>query len=63
MVNPLAVALQQFRHAVIVHATPSPANVLGGDIYLLIPIGIVVAVFALGFYVFNRTAPYVAENL
>jgi ABC-2 type transport system permease protein len=63
MSNPLAVALQQFRHAVVTHATPSPAAVLGGQEWLLVPLGIVVAVFALGFYVFNRTAPYVAENL
>jgi ABC-2 type transport system permease protein len=63
MLNPLAVALQQFRHAVIVHATPSPAAVLGSEALLLIPIGIVAAIFGLGFYVFNRTAPYVAENL
>jgi hypothetical protein len=30
---------------------------------LLEPLAVVVAVFALGFYVFNRTAPNVAENL
>jgi len=37
--------------------------VLGSDVMLLIPIGIVIGVFVFGFYVFNRTAPYVAENL
>jgi ABC-2 type transport system permease protein len=63
MSNPLAVILQQFRHAMINHATPSPAAVLGSDVMLLIPIGIVIGVFVFGFYVFNRTAPYVAENL
>ncbi|HEY5318351.1 MAG TPA: ABC transporter permease [Solirubrobacteraceae bacterium] len=63
MSNPLAVALQQFRHAVINHATPGPATVLGSQTALLVPIGIVVVVFVFGFYVFNRTAPYVAENL
>jgi ABC-2 type transport system permease protein len=63
MSNPLAVALQQFRHAIVTHATPSPAAVLGGQEYLAIPLLAVVAVFVLGFYVFNRTAPYVAENL
>jgi ABC-2 type transport system permease protein len=63
MSNPLAAVLEQFRHAVVTHATPSPAAVLGGQEWLLVPLGIVVAVFALGFYVFNRTAPYVAENL
>jgi len=63
MANPLAMVLQQFRHAVVNHATPSPAAVLGGQEFLLIPIGIVLAIFVFGFYVFNRTAPYVAENL
>jgi ABC-2 type transport system permease protein len=63
MSNPLAVVLQQFRHAVVTHATPSPAAVLGGQEYLAIPILVVIAAFALGFYVFNKTAPYVAENL
>jgi ABC-2 type transport system permease protein len=63
MMNPLATVLQEFRHAVINHAAPSAPAVLGGKPFLVIPIGIVLAVFALGFYVFNKTAPYVAENL
>ena len=63
MMNPLATVLQEFRHAIINHAAPSVPAVLGGRAMLAIPIGIVLAVFALGFYVFNRTAPYVAENL
>ena len=36
---------------------------LGGTLGLLEPVGLVAVVFALGFYVFNRAAPYVAENL
>ena len=63
MLNPLAVVMQQFRHAIINPATPSAATALGGVVFLLIPIAIVIAIFALGFVVFNRTAPYVAENL
>jgi ABC-2 type transport system permease protein len=63
MMNPLATVLQQFRHAVITHGAPSVPAVLGSQALLAIPIGTVLAVFALGFYVFNRTAPYVAENL
>jgi ABC-2 type transport system permease protein len=63
MLNPLAVVMQQFRHAIINPATPSAAAALGGAVFLLIPIAIVIAIFALGFVVFNRTAPYVAENL
>ena len=63
MVNPLATVLQQFRHAMINHATPSAASLLGGGVRLLAPIAIVAVVFGLGLVVFNRTAPYVAENL
>ena len=63
MLSPLATVLQQFRHAVINRATPSAANALGGTSHLLGPILVVLAIFALGFWVFNRTAPHVAENL
>jgi ABC-2 type transport system permease protein len=62
MLNPLATAFQQFRHAVVNHATPGAVAVLGYP-GLLAVFGIVIAVFAIGFVVFNRTAPYVAENL
>lgn len=63
MLNPLAVIFQQFRHAFITHATPSPGALLGSWVVLVVPIGIVLAVFALGFWVFNRLAPRVAEDL
>jgi ABC-2 type transport system permease protein len=63
MANPLAVVLQQFRHAIINAATPSAGAALGGQVWLLIPIGLTLAIFVSGFVVFNRTAPYVAENL
>jgi ABC-2 type transport system permease protein len=63
MLNPLAVIFQQFRHAFITHATPSAASLLGSNALLIEPVGIVVVVFVLGFYVFNRMAPRVAEDL
>ncbi len=63
MLNPLASIFQQARHAVVTHATPSAGQVLGSWLGLLEPIGIGVAVFALGFWVFNRAAPHVAEEL
>jgi ABC-2 type transport system permease protein len=63
MANPLATIMQQFRHAFINHATPGASVPLGGYLELLIPIGIVLAAFVLGFRVFNRMAPNVAENL
>jgi ABC-2 type transport system permease protein len=62
MLNPLATDFQQFRHAVINHAAPGAAAVLGYA-GLLAVVAIVIGVFALGFAVFNRSAPYVAENL
>ena len=63
MLNPLAVIFQQFRHAFITHATPSAGGAARVDAALVIPIAIVAAVFVLGFWVFNRIAPRVAEDL
>jgi ABC-2 type transport system permease protein len=63
MLNPLAVLFQQFRHAMITHSTISASQALGGWAALLAPLAIVLGLFALGFWVFNRSAPLVAENL
>jgi ABC-2 type transport system permease protein len=63
MLSPLSSIFQQFRHAVINHAAPGASVALGGHLALLGPLAVVLAVFGLGFFVFNRTAPYVAENL
>ena len=62
LLNPLATCFQEFRHAVINHATPGVWSQLGpGGIAIVLVI--VFVVLGLGFTVFNRTAPYVAENL
>lgn len=63
MLNPLAGVFQEFRHAYVTHASPSAATLLGSTAALMEPLAIVVAIFALGFYVFNRAAPRVAEAL
>ena len=63
MCNPLAVVVQQIRHAVFDPSAPSPSEAIGGTELLLIPIGITLGAFALGLYVFNRIAPQVAEEL
>jgi ABC-2 type transport system permease protein len=63
MYNPLAVVVQQMRHSVFDPSAPSAAAAIGGYAQLCVPIGIVLGLFALGFWVFNRTAPHVAENL
>jgi len=63
MCNPLAVIVQQSRHALIDPAEPSAAEAIGGDVRLLIPLGLVVATFAFGLWLFNRMAPRIAEEL
>jgi ABC-2 type transport system permease protein len=63
MLNPLAVILQQFRHAMITNATPSAGAVLGSWTSLLGALAIVAAIFVVGFSVFHRAAEKIAENL
>jgi ABC-2 type transport system permease protein len=63
MANPLACVLTQMRKAFIQPSAPSAAEMIGGPLRLLIPFGVIVAVFALGYWVFRREAPRIAENL
>ncbi len=63
MLSPLSTVLQQFRYAIVNNAATKPSSLLGGTVGLLEPVAITAATFVLGFVVFNRTAPYVAENL
>ena len=63
MLNPVSAIIQQIRHAVIDPGAPTAAQAIGGTERLLIPALVVVGVFALGFWVFNREAPRVAEEL
>jgi ABC-2 type transport system permease protein len=63
MLNPLAVVIQQMRHAVFDPSAASAAAAAGGWEQLLVPLGIVAASCVLGFIIFNRAAPDVAENL
>ena len=61
--NPLATILVQARHSLIDENAPNVWDAAGGVEYLLIPAAIVVGVLALGFWVFNREAPRIAESL
>ena len=63
MCSPLAVIVQQARHAIIDPAAPSAAEAIGGAPYLLIPLGITVAVCILGYVIFDRSATHIAEEL
>ncbi len=63
MCSPLAVIVQQARHAIIDADAPSAADVMGGAVWLLIPLAILIGVCALGYVVFDRSAPHIAEEL
>ncbi|MEA2397147.1 MAG: type transport system permease protein [Thermoleophilaceae bacterium] len=63
MANPLSTVLTQIRHAIIDPNAPNAADAIGGSGRLAIPAGIVVGVFVLGFWLFNREAPRIAEQL
>jgi ABC-2 type transport system permease protein len=63
MVNPITAILTQARHALIDPSAPTAAEVIGGAPRLLLPLGVIAVVFALGFWVFTREAPRIAEEL
>ncbi|HEV7847363.1 MAG TPA: ABC transporter permease [Thermoleophilaceae bacterium] len=61
--NPLATILVQSRHSLIDDTAPNAWDAAGGMVYLLIPAAIAIGVVVLGFWVFNREAPRIAEEL
>jgi ABC-2 type transport system permease protein len=63
MVNPIAMLLTQMRHAFLDPSAPTAGEAIGGAPRLLIPMGIIAGVLALGYTVFSREAPRIAENL
>jgi ABC-2 type transport system permease protein len=63
MCSPLAVIVQQARHAIIDPAAPSAAEAIGGAPRLLIPLAVLIIVCILGYWIFDRSAPSIAEEL
>jgi ABC-2 type transport system permease protein len=63
MCNPLSAIITQARHAAISPRIQSAAHAIGGAERLLIPLALVLLVFVLGFWSFNRAAPRIAEQL
>jgi ABC-2 type transport system permease protein len=66
MTSPVAAIITQMRHALTGGTrtvNPDAAVAIGGAVRLLIPLAIILAVFALGVWFFNREAPRIAENL
>jgi ABC-2 type transport system permease protein len=61
--QPLAAIFTQARHAFVDPGAPSTADVLDSQAALLIPLAIVLVVFAVGVWVFRRESPGIAENL
>jgi ABC-2 type transport system permease protein len=62
MFNPFAAIIQAAKHA-FVPQSMSAAEAAGGTANLLVPLAIIFGLFALGFYVFNKEAPRIAEEL
>ena len=63
LANPISALLTEMRHAVVDPTARPVWDAIGGVERLLVPGGIVVAVFVLGLWVFRREAPRIAENL
>jgi ABC-2 type transport system permease protein len=63
MLNPIAMITTQMHHAFIDPNAHTAARVAGGAVRLLIPLGIIAAMAALGAWFFTREAPRIAENL
>jgi len=63
MLSPFGAALQQARHAVIAPSHPSALHVAGGWDVLAVPLLVAIGTIALGFWLFRREAPRVAERL
>jgi ABC-2 type transport system permease protein len=63
MVNPLAAIITEARHLLLGPDVLSAAQAIGGAPRLLVPLALLLGFAALGFVVFNRAAPRVAEQL
>ena len=61
--NPFAALIQQTRHAVIDPSHESAASAMGGAEWLLVPALVIVFVVVIGYRVFDRAAPRIAEDL
>jgi ABC-2 type transport system permease protein len=63
MMNPIAVLIEQARHAVIDPTAPSAAAAAGGSARLLIPLGITAALVAVSLVIYRRSERMIAERL
>jgi ABC-2 type transport system permease protein len=63
--NPMALILQQARHWMIggPRGGASAGAIMGGQLWVLVPLGILAGICLLGYWVFQREAPRIAEEL
>jgi len=61
--NPVAAVIQETRYLVLGGETPSAAAAIGNGALLVVPLVIVVLTPAVGYLIFDRLAPRVAERL
>ena len=63
MCNPLATIIQLARNLLLGPPTPAPNDVLGSTAMLIVPLGLIAGIAVVGYLVFSRMAPSVAERL
>jgi ABC-2 type transport system permease protein len=63
MCNPFGAILQQTRHALIDPTHESAASAMGGTLWLLVPLFVIVAIVLIAYRIFDRAAPRIAEDL
>jgi ABC-type polysaccharide/polyol phosphate transport system ATPase subunit/ABC-type polysaccharide/polyol phosphate export permease len=63
LANPMVTAIVAARHALVDPNAPSAADVVGGAVFLVVPVAIVLATLVLGVVVFRRESPRAAEHV
>jgi ABC-2 type transport system permease protein len=63
--NPMALILQEARHFMIggPGGGASAGTIMGGQLWVLVPLGILAGICVLGYWVFQREARRIAEEL
>jgi len=61
--NPIAALLEQARHWIVDPSAPTTFDAIGGWPWMAVPILVWAGAIALGTWIFNREAPWVAERL
>ena len=61
--NPISMLLGEMRAAIVDHTAPHAWDLIGGAARLAIPLGFIAVVLVLGFVVYHRESPRIAENL